>query len=61
MLKKSSSIVDQIMVFVSYNIRYDPETGEPYMAGGETWSITFSHIKPKDNETHAGKMIDTYV
>ena len=52
---------DQIMVFVSYNIRYDPETGEPYMAGGETWSITFSHLKPKDNETHAGKMVDTYV
>ena len=51
----------EVMVFVSYKIRYDPETGEPYMAGGETWSITFSHLKPKYYEENAGKFVDTFV
>ena len=51
---------DQIMVFVSYKIRYDPESGEAYMAGGETWAITFSHLKSSEGEAGAGRMIDTY-
>jgi hypothetical protein len=50
---------DQIMVFVSYDIRYEPETGQPYMAGGETWAVTFSPLKSND-ETNTGKLIDTF-
>ncbi len=34
---------DNVMVFVSYRIDYDPYTGEPFMAGGTTRTITVSH------------------
>ncbi|MEJ2664091.1 MAG: hypothetical protein P8107_08630 [Spirochaetia bacterium] len=34
---------ERIMVSVSYRIKYDPRTGEPYMAGGVTRAIRLSH------------------
>lgn len=49
---------DQIMVYVTYKIRYDPSTGQPYMAGGETRSITFSHRNKPD--VFLGANVDLY-
>ncbi len=34
---------EQILVSVSYRIRYDPQTGHPYMAGGTTRTIKLTH------------------
>jgi hypothetical protein len=49
---------DQVNVIVSYSIRYDPVSGEAYMAGGET--RTFKHSRPH-NTVSRGALIDVYV
>ena len=45
----------KVMVLVSYTIRYDPGTGEPYMAGGVTRTIHYPDI-PNPGK---GENIDT--
>jgi hypothetical protein len=49
---------EQIMVSVSYSVKYDPRTGEPYMAGGVTRTVTLSHYKR--SEASCGAYIDIY-
>lgn len=48
---------DSVNVYVSYRVKYDPNTGDPYLAGGVTRSVT--RHKPKV-EYKCGTMIDTY-
>jgi hypothetical protein len=36
---------EQVQTYVSYKVRYDPKTGDPYLAGGVTRVIT--HHKPE--------------
>jgi hypothetical protein len=49
---------EQVNVIVSYSVRYDPVSGEAYMAGGET--RTFKHSSPH-NAVSRGALIDVYV
>ncbi len=49
---------DRIYVSVSYKIRYDPNTGEAYMAGGTTRTIKFSQYEKAENTP--GSLIDLY-
>lgn len=52
---------ERILVSVSYDIRYDPATGEPYMAGGETRTIILSHGNHYNKKSFLdGNMIDIY-
>ena len=37
----------KVNVYVSYRIKYDPKTGEPYIAGGQTKVITHKDHKHK--------------
>ena len=37
---------ERVETVVSYKVRYDPKTGEPYVAGGVTQVTT--HSKPKN-------------
>lgn len=48
---------EKVLVYVSYRVRYDPATGEPYMAGGVTRTIKYPHTPPPAK----GKKIDLYV
>ncbi|MBN2532292.1 MAG: hypothetical protein JXB88_05345 [Spirochaetales bacterium] len=47
---------EPVRVYVSYRVRYDPATGEPYMAGGVTRTIRLPDIPAPDK----GKVVDTY-
>jgi len=50
---------DRVLVYVTYKVRYDPNTGEAYMAGGVTRSITYSHKDKAD--AFCGSNIDLYI
>lgn len=50
---------DRVLVYVAYKVRYDPNTGEAYMAGGVTRSITYSHKNKAD--AFCGSYVDLYV
>jgi len=41
---------NNVMVIVSYQIKYDPVTGEPYMAGGETKAISLPKFEVKHKQ-----------
>lgn len=47
---------ERVLVFASYKVRYDPATGEPYMAGGVTRTIKIPDIPAPEK----GKAVDTY-
>ena len=49
---------DRIYVSVSYRIKYDPNTGEAYMAGGTTRTVRFS--KYDKAEKTPGSSVDLY-
>ncbi|MBN2441433.1 MAG: hypothetical protein JXJ04_08800 [Spirochaetales bacterium] len=48
---------ENVRVYVSYKVRYDPSTGDPYMAGGVTRTIRFRDIPVPEK----GKKVDLYV
>ncbi|MBN1409397.1 MAG: hypothetical protein JW969_01040 [Spirochaetales bacterium] len=49
---------ERVMVLVSYDVRYDPRTGEPFMAGGTTRVIKISGAyKPSVKK---GQNVDLY-
>ena len=50
---------ERVMVLVSYKVRYDPETGQSYMAGGTTRTIKISDHK-RDNP-YRGTRVDMYI
>jgi hypothetical protein len=50
---------ERIWVIVSYRIRYDPETGQPYMAGGTTRTIKFTHDRRHD--AYLGTNVNLYI
>jgi hypothetical protein len=43
---------ERVLVYVSYKLRYDPATGQAYLAGGKTTSINLSKYKPQIPEKH---------
>lgn len=47
---------ERVLVYVRYKIRYDPATGEPYMAGG----VTTTHHLPDIPAPEKGKAVDIY-
>ncbi|MBN1700120.1 MAG: hypothetical protein JW881_21595 [Spirochaetales bacterium] len=43
---------ERVMVLVSYKLRFDPQTGQAYLAGGRTRTISLSKYKPVENARH---------
>ncbi|MBN1799533.1 MAG: hypothetical protein JW822_13240 [Spirochaetales bacterium] len=50
---------ERVMILVSYKIRYDARTGQPYVAGGTTRAIKISDHKRTD--VQKGTYFDAYV
>jgi len=50
---------ERILVLVSYKVRYDPRTGQPYLAGGTTRAIKLSNHSR--DEAACGTLVDLYV
>ena len=50
---------ERVMVLVSYKVRYDLRTGQPYLAGGTTRTIKLSNHSR--DEADCGTLVDLYV
>ena len=48
----------QVRTIVSYKLRYDPNTGKPYLAGGTTRTLHLPHFEIQSKEDSLGKNID---
>ena len=47
-----------VQTIVSYQLRYDPQTGKPYLAGGTTRTIHLPHFEINTKEDFLGKNLD---
>lgn len=56
----SGAILDaeRVLTIVSYRLRYDPNTGEPYLAGGTTRTIHLPHYERKKTAAKLGENIN---